>query len=119
MLIGVLAFWLYILLPPFFKDFHSYAETYSFSDALYDIIQKYFVSDIKYLLLWIFIFSYRTYLVEKLLFYALHKELKKSTKSFSTKYVVYEKISIHNNEIFHVRFAILQKTTEETCKNVR
>ena len=69
-------------------------------------------------LLWIFNFSYRTYLVENLLFNALHKEFKKSTKSFSTKCVVYEKISINKNEIFHVRFAILQKKTEETCKNV-
>ena len=31
-------------------------------------------------------------------------------------YVVYEKINIHNNEIFHYCFAILQKTTEERAK---
>ena len=50
--------------------------------------------------------------MEKLLFYALHKELKKSAKSFSTKYVVFEKINTHNNEIFHIRLANLQKATE-------
>ena len=60
-------------------------------------------------LLWIFIFSYTTYLVEKLLFYALHKEFKKRTKIYSSKYVVYEKINIHNNKIFHISYAILQK----------
>ena len=46
------------------------------------------------------------------LFYALHKEFKKSAKSFSTKYVVYEKINTHNNEIFHIRLANLQKAAE-------
>ena len=40
-------------------------------------------------------------------------------KGFSTKYVVYENTNIHSNKIFHVCFAILQKITEETCKNVQ
>ena len=63
-------------------------------------------------LLWIFIFSYTTYLVEKLLFYAPHN-IKVSPPSTN------EKTNIHNSEIFNVRFAIMQKTAEKTCQNVR
>ena len=117
----------------------------------YDMRQKYFALGMKYFIVMIFIFSYTTYLVEKVLFYALRK-IKVSPQStlymkyfvvmdiyffiysvpggetfilcsnkikISPQYVVYEKINIHNNEIFYVRLAILQKTTEETCKNAR
>ena len=45
-----------------------------FYDVLfYDMKQKHFVSDMKYFVVMIFIFSYTTYLVEKLLFHVLHK----------------------------------------------
>ena len=90
-----------------------------FYDVLfYDMKQKYFVSDMKQsVVMDIYFFIYNALGGETFMFYI--KSSKKSKKIFSSKCVLYKKINIHNNEIFHVRFAIMQKNTEETCKNVR
>ena len=44
------------------------------------------------------------------------KSSKRVQKSSPPSAFYIKKINIHNNEIFHVRFAIMQKNTEETCK---
>ena len=92
----------------------KYCRAEFYNVLFYHMKHKYFVWTWNISLFWIFMFSYTKYLVEKLLLYTPHNK-----NSFSTKYAVFEKINIHNNKIFYVRYAILQKTTEEICKYVQ
>ena len=57
----------------FYDMKHKYCRPEFDGVLFYEMKQKYFVSDMKYFVIMDFFFSYTTYLVEKLLFYALHK----------------------------------------------
>ena len=96
------------------SELFKYCRPEFYCVLFYGMKQKYFVSDKKYFVVMdISFFIYNVLGGETFILYSTWY------KSFSTKYVVHEKINIHNNEIFHVHFAILQKTTEKTCKNVQ